>query len=408
MKILYTITSYPPAIGGTQFYTHQIASHLARAGHQVQVVSYWDASRTDWLLGTTLAAHQDRLDYTLDGVPVHRMGLSLQEKLGLVPSVLAYWPLQGPAIRHIARQVKPMLQATGTDWQLIHNVRQGREALTYASWHLARSLGIPFVFTPVHHPRWGGWLHRHYQALYRAADAVIALTHAEKEALVGLGVASERVYVTGTGPVLAPAADGRGFRARLHLGSAPIVLFVGTHYSYKGIELILSAAGKVWEQFPDTRFLFIGAPTRHSRRVFAGHQDARVVELGTVDSQTKTDALAACDLLCVPSTQESFGAVYAESWAMGKPVIAADIPATREVVSDGIDGYLVPVDPLALAGRVCALLAEPALRERMGEIGRQKVHARYTWEKLAGRTEQIYRHVLQAGRVPAGNEEGGT
>ncbi len=396
MNILYTITSYPPSIGGTQFYTHQLASRFVHAGHKVQVATHWDESRTDWLLGTTLAAHRDRLDYSVDGVPVLRLGLSPWEKLRLLPFVLSYWPVQGMAIRGISRLIQGKLEAAGTDWQVIHNVRQGREGLSYASWQMARSLGIPFVFTPVHHPRWGGWLHRHYQALYRAADAVIALTHAEKEALVRLGVKRERIHVTGTGPVLSPAADGEGFRTRANLGSAPVVLFIGTHYPYKGIETILSAAGKVWEGFPDTRFLFVGAPTPYSRRLFARWNDVRVVQLGTVDSQTKTDALAACDLLCVPSTQESFGAVYAEAWAMGKPVIAADIPATREVVSDGVDGYLVPPDPLELAGKICALLAEPSLRQRMGEAGSEKVLAKYTWERLAECTEQVYHHALQA------------
>ena len=81
---------------------------------------------------------------------------------------------------------------------------------------------------------------------------------------------------------------------------------------------------------------------------------------------------------------------------MGKPVIAGDIPATREVVSDGVDGCLVPPDPLELAGKICALLAEPSLRQRMGEAGREKVLAMYTWERLAECTERVYHHALQA------------
>jgi glycosyltransferase involved in cell wall biosynthesis len=310
--------------------------------------------------------------------------------------VPSYWLVQGLAIREISDLIAAKMAVLGADWQVIHNVRIGREGLSYASWKTARRLGIPFVFTPVHHPRWGGWLHRHYQALYRVADAVIAMTQAEKAALVELGVRSERIHVTGIGPVLSPTADGDGFRSRAGVGLAPLVLFVGTHYAYKGIETILLAAPQVWARFADTRFLFVGLPTPHSRRLFARHTDPRLVQLGMADSQTKTDALAACDLLCVPSMQESFGGVYTEAWALGKPVIAGDIPATREVISDTNDGYLVRPDPSELAARICALLSDPSLRERMGRAGREKVHARYTWGRLAECTEQVYRHVLQA------------
>ena len=55
--------------------------------------------------------------------------------------------------------------------------------------------------------------------------------------------------------------------------------------------------------------------------------DPRLIELGTVDLQQKTNALAACTLLCLPSTQESFGGVFTEAWSFEKPVIGANIPA---------------------------------------------------------------------------------
>lgn len=115
--------------------------------------------------------------------------------------------------------------------------------------------------------------------------------------------------------------------------------------------------------------------------------------LGAIDLQTKTDALAACDLLCVPSSQESFGAVYTEAWAMGKPVIGGDIPAVREVIADGQDGHVVAPEPTLLAERIARLLADPALRQQMGQAGRDKVQARYNWDILAEQTGQIYAHL---------------
>ncbi|MGB9594200.1 MAG: glycosyltransferase, partial [Anaerolineae bacterium] len=109
----------------------------------------------------------------------------------------------------------------------------------------------------------------------------------------------------------------------------------------------------------------------------------------------KTSALAACDVFCMPSSQESFGGVFVEAWTMGKPVIGGDIPAVREVIADGVDGFLVPPDPATIADRILALLADPAMARRMGEAGRQKALACFTWDKLAAKTLAVYEGLLK-------------
>jgi glycosyltransferase involved in cell wall biosynthesis len=117
--------------------------------------------------------------------------------------------------------------------------------------------------------------------------------------------------------------------------------------------------------------------------------------MGAVDLQTKTDALAACSVLCVPSSQESFGGVYTEAWFFEKPVIGCDIPAVREVIDNGVDGFLVRQDPAEIADRICQLLLNPAKAEKMGQAGRRKVIKNYTWDKIAQRTEAAYYAVLR-------------
>jgi glycosyltransferase involved in cell wall biosynthesis len=319
--------------------------------------------------------------------------------LRLAPWVLAYYGLQGAAIERIAAALAAEIETAAKGADLIHNCRIGREGLSFASLRLARQRGIPFVFTPVHHPRWGGWLHRHYHRLYRQADAVIALTEAERRLLAGLGVDERRIVVTGMGPVLAETADGERFRRLHHLGDGPLVLFLGQKYAYKGLAPLLAAAPRVWRCVPEARFVFVGPRTAYSQRLFRDVREARVLELPAVDLQAKTDALAACDVLCVPSSQESFGGVYTEAWSLGKPVVAADIPAVREVVADGQDGCLAPPEPAALADRLAALLLNPAQAAAMGARGLEKVAARFSWPRLAAQTEQVYRQVLE-GRAP--------
>ncbi|MEW5985975.1 MAG: glycosyltransferase family 4 protein [Chloroflexota bacterium] len=418
VNIFFTQTAYPPAVGGAQEYLHQLARLLAER-HQVQVASFWAVNRTDWLLGTTWLAPGGR-PYVLDNVPVTLINLSRLERLRLSPWVLSYYLWQSQAIRRIAGVILPHLRQIAGRVDLIHHGRVGREPLAFASLALARELDIPFVLTPLHHPRWGGWLYRHYHHLYRQADAVMALTPAERDTLIALGVRPERIFVTGTGAVLSSAPtisspefpqflgnlrnskelkgqvmeeqfqyDAADFRRRYRL-SGPIVLFLGQKYPYKGFRPLLTAAPLVWEQCPETCFVFIGPRTRASQRVFRRVGDSRIVELGAVSLAEKTAALAACDVLCVPSTQESFGGVYVEAWQMGKPVIGANIATVSQVISDGVDGFVGPAEPTFLAGRLRQLLRDPTLRARMGEAGRRKAEQLYDWRALAGRTVEIY------------------
>lgn len=392
MRLLYTLTSYPPAVGGAQLHQHLIAKHLL-AKHQIQVVTHWDKNRTDWLRGTTINAPSESKDYQIDGVPVHRLGSSLQTKVKLLPAALTYYLFMNWAVGRIAASLCPYLECYATSVDLIHNVRIGREGLSVASLKTARRFNIPFILTPVHHPRWTGWKYREYLKLYRQANAVIALTHTEKQVLATLGISPDNIHVTGHGPILAEQANPDDFRQQYHIRGM-MVLFLGQHYAYKGYRQLLEAMAAVWKTVPEVEFVFIGPEVKSSEKVFNAYHDSRVHRLGRVDLQTKTDALAACDVLCVPSTQESFGGVYTEAWSFDKPVIGCPIPAVNEVVSDGVDGCLVQQDPDQIADALKNLLSDPALRQQMGQAGHTKVNTHYSWENLAHKTQAVYEHVL--------------
>jgi glycosyltransferase involved in cell wall biosynthesis len=384
-RVLCTITAYPPSTGGAQIYTHALLTHLT--GTEAEVVSCWDDNRSDWLLGTTVFAPSPR-DYRIDGVAVHRLGATLGERVRAVPAVACYYGPTRWAARRLARPLYAKLAPRARRADVVHAVRVGREPLAMAAADAAKSAGRPFVLTPLHHPRWSGPRHRVYVDLYRRADHLIALTEAERRTLIELGVRPERVSVTGIGPVLAATGDGGAFRRR-HGLAGPVVLFLGQHFRYKGWRTVLAAATRVWARQPDTRFVFAGPTVGRSERAFR-HTDPRVLRLGRVDLQTKTDALAACDVLCVPSTQESFGGVFTEAWVLGRPVIGGDTPAVREVIDDGIDGFVVNQDADQVAERVLAVVSDPSGAARMGAAGRTKVAERYSWPALAAKTERIY------------------
>jgi glycosyltransferase involved in cell wall biosynthesis len=397
LNVLLTQAVYPPSIGGAQEHVRGIARALA-GRHRVEVVTFGSSHPLDWVRRTAGGSAREGAD--ADGVTVSSLVFEPRELCTVLPGMVALRLGRSAAASRLAALILPKLRRAVADVDVVHHGWVGRVPLGLASLWLARERGVPFVLTPFHHHGWDGRRVRLCHALYRQADAVLALTPAEASALAALGVERARIRVVGTGPVLSPAADPEGFRAR-HALSGPIVLFVGRQVPYKGYGLILDAARRVWASHPDTRFVFIGPRTTASRLRFARTRDPRVLELGPVDLGTKTSALAASTLLCLPSAREGFGAVYLEAWLHGRPVIGVDIPAMRDVIDDGIDGYVSPPEPAALAARILSVLDDPARAARMGAAGRAKA-GRYGWPDVSARVEDAYRTLVPA----VGGQEG--
>ncbi len=391
-----TTTAYPPSIGGVQGYLADLCRHLER--YEADVVSMWLEHRTDWLLGSTL-----RLGpvgrYESPGV--RRLGWSTAARLRMAPWVFGYYFMVPVAARRIAGAMVPELDAMlDPGHALIHNHRIGREFLALASLAVARRRGLPFVLTPYHHPRWRGWRYSAWIEVYRAADAVLTLTAAEAKDLAGLGVDPARVHVVGGAADDPLDGDAARFRMKLHGSTRPMVLFLGQLYEYKGVARLLEAAESMHARGIEFDLVFVGPETDYSRSLFSGRRPAWVHVLGAVDNQTKWDAIEAATVVCVPSAQESFGRVYVEAWARGKPVIGGRIPPVMEVVTEGQNGLLVdPASASEIGMALERLLTDESLALRLGEGGRQERDRRFTWKQVAGRVEAVYDELLA--RVPS-------
>jgi glycosyltransferase involved in cell wall biosynthesis len=390
MKVLYTITRYWPAVGGAEIHLHE---NIQRLPPEVEprVRAFWNTNRTDWLWGTTVKAPCFE-PYSDGRAQVHPLCMRFFYRLRLTFPSAVYYPFKIYSLTPLTKALEPLLM--GEQFDLVHNVRVGREPLSLASYKVAKKKNKPFVFTPLHHPRWVGWFYRQYLELYRQADALIATTEIEKQTLIQLGVKEERIFVRGIGAIVDKPGDGAAFRQKHKLEDVPLVLFLGQKYPYKGFEAMLKAADTVWQKFPKTHFVFIGPRTPESLKVFAGVTDKRILEFDRVDAQEKSNALAACDVFCVPSEQESFGGVYLEAWHFKKPVIGGNIPAISEVIGEGEDGLLVDQTPQNIANALIALLEDEKARVKMGQKGYQKTLTKYSWENSTKQLMAAYRSVL--------------
>jgi glycosyltransferase involved in cell wall biosynthesis len=245
------------------------------------------------------------------------------------------------------------------------------------------------------------------RGLGRTCDRVLATCSDEVRELAAMGVPRRRVAVVPCG------VDAEHFRpdpGRVPSGgawrpperrAAHRLLAIGRLVPRKGYDQAVRALPRI----PDTELLVAGGPPEHllaedaeAGRLLrlAGELGVadRVRLLGAVDPARMPDLMRASDLvLCTPA-YEPFGIVPLEAMACGVPVVATDVGGHRDSVADRVTGRLVPPgDPGAVAAAVRELLDDTALRRRYGAAGRERVLARFTWQRVALGAEQVYRQV---------------
>jgi len=184
------------------------------------------------------------------------------------------------------------------------------------------------------------------------------------------------------------------------------LLFVGRAEERKGLPVLLAAFQALVEHVP-SRLTVIGADPEDLSRLIADPDLLSHIDvLGKVSDSVLWRQLGDADLLCAPSlTGESFGMVLIEAMAAGTPVIASRIAGYSDVVTDGVDGVLVPpADPQALAEELQLLAHEPERLAEMGEAGRQSAK-RYAWPRVADEVKQVYDRALEPAPAPASQLE---
>jgi phosphatidylinositol alpha-mannosyltransferase len=184
------------------------------------------------------------------------------------------------------------------------------------------------------------------------------------------------------------------------------LLFVGRAEERKGLPVLLSAFQALVDHVP-SKLTVIGADPQDVSRLVADPDVLSQIDvLGKVSDSVLWRHLGDADLLCAPSlTGESFGMVLTEAFAAGTPVIASKIAGYSDVVTDGVDGVLVPpADPQALAEELQLLALEPERRVAMGEAGRRSAE-RYAWPRVADRVKQVYEWVTEPAPAPASQLE---
>lgn len=191
-----------------------------------------------------------------------------------------------------------------------------------------------------------------------------------------------------------------------------IVIGVGRLSPEKGFDQLVQAARLLVPGSPTTGFVLAGdGPEREKleKLVRAAGLQSHVAFAGF---RTDIDRLLpGADVLAQSSHTEGLPNVVLEACAAGIPVVATDVGGTREVVLDGISGYLVPAgNPRMLADRLLELLRSPAQRRTMGLRGRERVDMHFSFAHQCARYEELFA-LLASGRardIPVSSRSGCT
>lgn len=171
----------------------------------------------------------------------------------------------------------------------------------------------------------------------------------------------------------------------------------------KGIDLNLLAVKKLLPVRNNIVYLVIGAGEELDRLKKLSVElgiDAHVRFLGEMPNQKVMEYMSVCDVFTMPSWQETFGLVYLEAMAHGKPVIGCEGQGIDTVIQASGAGLLAkPRDVDSLVGALSRLLDNANEAVEMGGRGRAVVRERYTWARHAADTRKLYESVIHKRRA---------
>jgi len=156
------------------------------------------------------------------------------------------------------------------------------------------------------------------------------------------------------------------------------VLFAGTVSLRKGVPYLLEAFRLL--NHPKKRLRLAG-PVLPEMKVLLGRQDLTGIEvLGRMSQERLAQCMSTSHVMVLPSIEEGFGLVQGQALACCCPVISSYNTGGKDIFTDGVEGFLVPIrSAAAIATRLQELADDAALQERMSEAALRRVTSMGGW-----------------------------
>jgi glycosyltransferase involved in cell wall biosynthesis len=404
LKILYFADIRFPLERANGIQTMQTCYALAEMGHEVRLVVRQDTARPA------------RDPYTFYQVPA-RPGLdiarvrvagspAMRRLFYLARAVLRSWGAAADAV--ITRDL-------GTASLLLRLPGRRRPPIVYESHGYAPVVagGLPALLSDGREAtsRKQHRLNRRERRVWCRADGYVAITKVLADELAERFGPRDRVAVIPDGVRLEP---GRRFEPPVP-AAAPVVAYAGHLYPWKGVNVLLHALTLL----PGVRGVIVGghpgerdleATERTAEDLGLG---ARVRFTGAVPPAEVARLLGETDILVLPNTATHLSARYTsplklfEYLAAGKPIVASDLPALREVLTDGRNAVLtIPGSAESLAAAIGRVVEDPALAARIARTAFDDA-SEYSWARRAERYEALLGTIVSTQESGIGNQDSG-
>jgi len=195
--------------------------------------------------------------------------------------------------------------------------------------------------------------------------------------------------------IFGTGVDTEKFRPSPKKEGIPLVLFASRLLASKGILEFVEAAQQLKQKGSSARFAIAGTPDPGNPASIAPEQIEAWEQSGLVEiwgwQEDMPTVLAKADIFCLPSYREGVPSALLEACASGLPIVATNAPGCRDVVTNGVNGLLVPIaDSSALADSLETLISNPVLRHEMGAAGREIAVQRFGIGKTNAETIKVY------------------
>ena len=388
MKIVHIITRL--ILGGAQENTLITCKVLAERGHEVTLITGPALGPEGQLFGLTKG--QKYRTIVVDEMRRAILPFKDYASYGKIKTLL--------------RELKPDIVHT-------HSAKAGIVG-RFAAWSLKGEWAPnrPAVVHSLHglsfHPYQNPWASRLYIAIEKAAakrtDYFISVADAMTEQNKAEGIGLDKPYITAYSAIeeeqfLKPIPENRlrEFRRRHDIPPEAVVLVtIARLFMLKGHDYIIDSAGELSQRFDNVIWLFVGDGN------LADEYKEQIRNLGLADRFRFTGlippdqvplAIQASDILVHCSLREGLARTLPQAMLCGRPAISFDVDGAREVVNETTGRLIEPKDVPQLIEACAELIEDKALRQRLGETGRESVRTKFAPDTMVDTIEGVYREL---------------
>jgi N-acetyl-alpha-D-glucosaminyl L-malate synthase BshA len=369
------ITCYP-TYGGSGVVATELGLELAGRGHEVHFISYAVPVRMSEASGRIHFHEVEMLNYPLFDHPPYTLALASQ-------------------MYNVA--VNESLDLLHVHYAIPHSVS------AYLARAMLRPGKLPFVTTLHGTDITLVGMDRSYLTITRfsieESDAVTAISEYLRQVTIEEFEVRQPVEVIPNfvNCTVFQPADGKCRREEFAPDGEKVLVHLSNFRPVKRVPDVVDVFELVRREMP-TKLLLIGDGPERAVAEWMVRDKKLTGDAIFLGKQNQVQDLLNCaDVLLLPSELESFGLVALEAMACGVPAVCSNVGGMPEVITDGVEGYLVPVrDVKTMAARVLDIVTHGERQKQMGKAARQRALSQFCSTKIIPLYEKLYERVLEA------------